>query len=237
LEQYPPDLAHSTFLDWTRNPLVIDLSTQNTAGIRAPGTWRGRKATTMNSQPTPAKEAALAARQLALPNKVYGVIVADPPWRFEPYSRESGLDRSADNHYPTSGVEDIAALPVANIAAHDCVLFLWATAPCLEFALAVMKAWGFAYKSQYIWVKNRIGTGYWSRNKHEILLVGTRGHIPAPAPGTQWASVIEAPVGAHSVKPDKALEMIESYFPHLNATRRPPHIKARVLMSNRITTN
>jgi hypothetical protein len=60
-----------------------------------------------------AKEAALAAKQLALPDKRYGVIVADPPWRWEPYSRETGMDRAADNHYPTSGVETIAALPVS----------------------------------------------------------------------------------------------------------------------------
>jgi N6-adenosine-specific RNA methylase IME4 len=162
-----------------------------------------------------AKEAALAAKQLALPDRRYGVIVADPPWRWEPYSRETGMDRAADNHYPTSGVEAIAALPVSNIAADDCVLFLWATVPCLEFALIVMKAWGFAYKSQFVWVKNKIGLGFWNRNKHEILLIGTRGHVPAPAPGTQWSSVIEAPVGAHSVKPDAALEIIEHYYPNL----------------------
>jgi hypothetical protein len=71
-----------------------------------------------------AKEAALAAKQLALPDRRYGVVVADPPWRWEPYSRETGMDRTADNHYSTSGVEAIAALPVSNIAADDCVLFL-----------------------------------------------------------------------------------------------------------------
>jgi N6-adenosine-specific RNA methylase IME4 len=162
-----------------------------------------------------AKEAALAAKQLALPDKRYGVIVADPPWRWEPYSRETGMDRAADNHYPTSGVEAIAALPVSNIAADACVLFLWATVPCNEYAFAVMKAWGFAYKSQFVWVKNKIGLGFWNRNKHELLLIGTRGHIPAPAPGTQWPSVIDADVGAHSVKPEAALEMIESYYPNL----------------------
>jgi N6-adenosine-specific RNA methylase IME4 len=162
-----------------------------------------------------AKEAALAAKQLALPDRRYGVIVADPPWRWEPYSRETGMDRAAENHYPTSGVEEIAALAVLNIAADDCVLFLWATVPCLEYALMVMKAWGFIYKSQAVWVKNKIGLGYWFQNKHEILLVGTRGHVPGPAPGTQWASVIEVPVGKHSVKPDAALEMIESYYPNL----------------------
>jgi N6-adenosine-specific RNA methylase IME4 len=162
-----------------------------------------------------AKEAALAAKQLALPDRRYGVVVADPPWRWEPYSRETGMDRAADNHYSTSGVEAIAALPVSNIAADDCVLFLWATVPCLEYALAVMKAWGFAYKSQFVWVKNKIGLGFWNRNKHELLLIGTRGHIPAPAPGTQWPSVIDADVGAHSVKPEAALEMIEHYYPNL----------------------
>jgi N6-adenosine-specific RNA methylase IME4 len=78
-----------------------------------------------------------------------------------------------------------------------------------------MKAWGFVYKSQFVWVKNKIGLGFWNRYKHELLLIGTRGHIPAPAPGTQWASVIEAPVGKHSAKPDAALEMIESYYPNL----------------------
>ena len=78
-----------------------------------------------------------------------------------------------------------------------------------------MKAWGFAYKSQFVWAKDRIGLGFWNRNKHEILLIGTRGHIPAPAPGTQWPSVIEAPVGRHSVKPEAALEMVEHYFPTL----------------------
>ena len=71
----------------------------------------------MTSQPTPtqikeanraAKEAALAAKQLALPDRRYGVIVADPPWRLEPYSRETGMDRAADNHYVTAGTEEIA---------------------------------------------------------------------------------------------------------------------------------
>lgn len=161
------------------------------------------------------REKILAGIQLALPDKKYGVIYADPEWRFEVYSRETGMDRSADNHYPTSCTEQICARPVDQIAAKDSILFLWATVPMLPDALDVMRAWGFEYKSHCMWRKDRIGTGYWFRNAHELLLVGTRGNIPAPAMGTQWESVIEAPVGKHSAKPDKFYELIEGYFPNL----------------------
>lgn len=161
------------------------------------------------------RESELGARQIALPARRYGVILADPEWRFEPYSRDTGMDRAADNHYPTSELSDIAARDVSSIAADDCVLFLWATAPMLPHALEVMRAWGFGYRSHSVWAKDRLGTGYWFRNKHELLLVGARGNVPAPAPGTQWASLIEAPVAEHSAKPDTFLELIEGYFPSL----------------------
>ena len=78
-----------------------------------------------------------------------------------------------------------------------------------------MDAWGFEYRSNYVWVKDRIGTGYWNRNAHEHLLIGVRGNIPAPAMGTQWESVVEAPVGEHSAKPDVFLKMVEEYYPNL----------------------
>lgn len=161
------------------------------------------------------RERDLAVRQTALPNKRYGVIYADPEWRFEVYSRDTGMDRAADNHYPTLGTDAICARPVAGIAADDCALFLWATVPMLPDALRVMSAWGFDYKSHCIWAKDRIGTGYWFRNQHELLLVGTRGSIPAPAMGTQIASLVDARVGAHSEKPIAFYELIEGYFPNL----------------------
>lgn len=161
------------------------------------------------------REAELGAKQTALPDRKYGVIVADPEWRFEPWSRETGMDRAADNHYPTSVTAVIAERDVPSIAARDCVLFLWATVPMLPHALQVMGAWGFDYRSHSVWAKDRQGTGYWFRNKHELLLLGVSGDIPAPAPGTQWQSVIEAEVGEHSAKPEKFLEMIEAYFPSL----------------------
>jgi N6-adenosine-specific RNA methylase IME4 len=166
-----------------------------------------------------AREQEVAARIIALPERKYGVIYADPEYRFEPWSRETGMDRAADNHYSTSELEDLIARNVASIAATDCVIFLWATAPMLPAALEILRAWGFEYRSQVIWHKIRPGegrgTGYWFINEHEILLVGVRGNIPAPAPGTQYQSVVAAPVGEHSAKPEIFLEMIEAYFPNL----------------------
>lgn len=162
-----------------------------------------------------AREADLGRKQRALPQKRYGVIYADPEWRFEVWSRETGLDRSADNHYPTSPAADLVARDMSSIAAEDCVCFLWTTAPMLPLGLQVLQSGGFDYCSHVIWDKDRIGTGYWFRNKHEILLIGVRGRPPAPAMGAQWPSVIFESVGAHSAKPEIFAEMIEAYFPTL----------------------
>jgi N6-adenosine-specific RNA methylase IME4 len=159
------------------------------------------------------RERELAGKQLALPTRKFGVIVADPEWRFEPWSRETGLDRAADDHYPTSALEVIKSRDVPSIAAGDSVLFLWATVPMLPQALAVMERLGFRVPANYVWVKDRVGTGYWNRNAHEHLLIGVRGKIPAPAMGTQWDSVIEAAVGEHSAKPEIFLRMVEEYYP------------------------
>jgi N6-adenosine-specific RNA methylase IME4/ParB-like chromosome segregation protein Spo0J len=148
------------------------------------------------------------------PRKRFGVILADPPWSFETWS-SAGMDRAADNHYPTLSVDLLCGLGPFIPAADDCVLFLWAIAPMLSHALMVMGAWGFDYKTSFVWKKNKVGTGYWFRNQHETLLLGTRGNIPAPAPGTQWPSVIEADVAEHSTKPERFLQLIEDYFPTL----------------------
>lgn len=157
---------------------------------------------------------ALAASRIG--DRLYNVIYADPPWRFEPYSRDTGMDRAADNHYPTMDLEAIKALPVP--AADDCILFLWATNPMLPEALAVMDAWGFSYRTNFAWVKDRLGTGYWNRNRHELLLLGVRGEIPAPVMGDQYESAIAAKVGEHSVKPFHFREIIEDMFPQLPRT-------------------
>lgn len=143
-------------------------------------------------------------------DKVYGVIYADPPWRYETFS-ENGMDRSADNHYPTMNMFDMLALNVP--AADDCVMFMWATVPMLPEALDLLHEWGFDYKSHICWIKDRQGTGYWTRNKHELLLIATKGKVPAPSMGTQPPSVIELPLGKHSEKPAFFADMISTLYP------------------------
>lgn len=158
------------------------------------------------------------------------MILADPEWKFKTMS-PAGLDRSADNHYPTSETDAIAARPVRDIAADDCVLFLWATAPMLPDALRVMNAWGFAYSTHAIWDKVILGTGYWFRNQHELVLIGTRGKIVAPSLGTQPPSNVQETRGDHLVKPQWLYELIERWFPNipkieLNARRERPGWKS-----------
>jgi N6-adenosine-specific RNA methylase IME4 len=170
-------------------------------------------------------EKAITHQILALPTKKFGLILADPEWKFVPWSEETGSDRSAANHYATSRLEEIKARDVPSIAADDCCLALWATVPMLPQALEVMAAWGFEYRSHCVWLKSRIATGYWFRNAHELLLIGVKGDMPAPAPGTQWESAWDGESRGHSEKPEEAYVLLETYFPtlpkiELNATSK-----------------
>lgn len=148
-------------------------------------------------------------------SRLYPVLYADPPGRFGVRSEVTGRDRSAENHYPTMPTEEIAGLlaELGGVAARDAVLFLWATTPMLLDGLAVMQAWGFTYKSHWIWDKEVAGTGYWGRDRHELLLIGTRGDAVAPLPGTQPDTVHRERKGRHSAKPDAFAERIETLLP------------------------
>ena len=144
----------------------------------------------------------------------YPVIYADPPWRYEnpPIGATS---RAIENHYPTMTLEEICALPVSDLATDDAILYLWATAPKLAECMDVIKAWGFEYRTNLVWDKEKIGMGYHARNQHELLLVCKRGNIPPPEAGTQPSSVYREARGAHSAKPHFFYEMIEAAYPQL----------------------
>jgi len=176
-----------------------------------------------------ARERALAEKtSTAYPTRKYNVILEDFEWNFEVWSRDTGMDRHAANHYPVSSagkpehfksqaqkIVDFTA-PRFECAAEDCVLFMWVPVPFLAVGIDVLRLRGFNYATNFVWGKNRVGTGYWNRNKHEHLLVGVRGNVPAPVAGTQWESLLLAPVGAHSEKPEEFCDLIEWYFPQLS---------------------
>jgi N6-adenosine-specific RNA methylase IME4 len=95
------------------------------------------------------------------------------------------------------------------------MLYLWATAPKLKECMEVIEAWGFEYRTNMVWDKQKIGMGYHARNQHEILLIAKRGSIPPPQAGTQPASVFSIPRTEHSAKPVEFYEFIESAYPEL----------------------
>jgi N6-adenosine-specific RNA methylase IME4 len=145
-------------------------------------------------------------------NGKYHVIYADPPWQYDFATSDA---RKIENQYETMTVEQICALAVPTIAEVDSVLFLWATSPKLLDAIRVMAAWDFTYKTSMVWVKDKIGMGYYARQRHELLLIGTRGNLPVPDPENRPDSVIEAPRLAHSEKPSRFHEVIEAMYPSL----------------------
>ena len=144
--------------------------------------------------------------QLTSEHKQYQIIYADPPWRFCAYSPK-GNKRSAEQHYRTMDADAIRALPVASLAAENCILFLWVTMPCLLEGLSVLNAWGFTYKTAaFVWVKkNRRsdslfwGMGYWTRSNAEFCLLATKGKPKRLS--TAVHQVILSPVEEHSRKP------------------------------------
>ena len=144
--------------------------------------------------------------------KRYSVIYADPPWK---YDFSDSLSRAVENHYPTMELEEIKSLPVQDIAADQAILFLWCPPAFTKKAIGVLEAWGFEYRTNMVWVKDRIGSGQWVRQRHELLLIGRRGDFPTPEGGNRPDSVIESPRQEHSKKPDDTYSIIESMYPEL----------------------
>lgn len=147
------------------------------------------------------------------PHKEYGIIYADPPWTFKTYSSK-GKEKSAENHYPCMSKRDIQELPVQNLAAKDCVLFLWVTWPCLEEGLELIRAWGFKYKTcGFCWVKRNKksdswfwGLGYWTRSNSEVCLIATKGNPKRVSKSVH--QVCASRIMRHSQKPDEIRDRI-----------------------------
>lgn len=141
-----------------------------------------------------------------LPEGLFDVIYADPPWEYS----NDGFDRGTVP-YETMKIAEICALKVPT--PENAILFLWATNPMLEDALKVVNAWSFDYKTNMVWVKPHIGTGFYVRGQHELLLICRKGQMPQPNPESRPPSVIEAPTTEHSAKPPQVYEIIEKMYP------------------------
>jgi len=145
----------------------------------------------------------------------YRTVLADPPW---PESGGGKIKRGADRHYPLMKVAEISAMPVRRlIHPEGCHLYLWTTNNYLSDALAVVKAWGFTYKTLITWAKDgRIGLGQYFRGMTEHCIFAVSRALPyrtrdgKRAQGTTLLgkSLIPRP-GAHSVKPRELHEVAE----------------------------
>ena len=137
----------------------------------------------------------------------FGTIYADPPWEYRNH-RSNG---AAANHYPTLTVEEIAALPVQNLAADAAHLHLWTTNAFLFESKRVLEAWGFEYRSCFVWVKPELGVGNYWRVSHEYLVFGVRGNAPfLRRDRRSWA---EFGRGRHSQKPNEIRQTVETVSP------------------------
>lgn len=145
--------------------------------------------------------------------KKYKIIYSDPPWSYKVWS-DKGTGRSADQHYNTMDKKSIQQLDVNSIADKDCVLFLWATYPCLEEAIELVRVWGFTYKTvAFTWVKKNKksnswfwGLGHWTRANAEICILATKGNPTRISKGIH--SIVDTPIERHSKKPDEVRNRI-----------------------------
>jgi N6-adenosine-specific RNA methylase IME4 len=143
----------------------------------------------------------------------YQVILADPPWRYR--DQKNNDPAMGGITYPTMRDEDIYHLPVINIADTDSALFLWATGPKMAEAIHTVESWGFRYVTiAFCWRKlNKSGTGvysglgHWTNSNEEYILLGRRGTPKRAAKNVK--QIIDAPIAAHSVKPQEAHRRIE----------------------------
>lgn len=154
----------------------------------------------------------------ALAGRRFGVILADPPWRFLNRTGKIAPEHRRLSRYATMSTDEIAALPVADVAASPAHLYLWVPNALLPDGLRVMQAWGFQYKSNLIWHKIRKdggsdgrGVGFYFRNVTEVLLFGVRGkNARTLAPGRSQVNYMASRKQEHSRKPDEQYRIIES---------------------------
>jgi len=147
---------------------------------------------------------------LAESGKKFGLIYADPPWPYDNQKTRAATKKHYKEHNQLS-VEDICQLPIKDLTADAAHCHLWTTNGFLREAFDVMAAWGFTYKSCFVWIKPHFGIGNYWRVGHEFMLFGIKGK--APFGDNSQQSWISEPAGEHSVKPAKIRIIIEKCSP------------------------
>jgi N6-adenosine-specific RNA methylase IME4 len=151
------------------------------------------------------------ANQASLPTGKYRVIYADPPWA---YGNNLPPDSTQPtDHYPAMPLDAICDLDVRELRDENAVLFLWATSPLLPEALEVIRAWGFTYKTSFVWDKVAHNVGHYNSVRHELLLVATYG-VCTPDVPTLFDSVITEERSEHSRKPETFRHIIDTIYPY-----------------------
>ena len=145
---------------------------------------------------------------IPFPDKKYDVIYADPPWSYT--NNNKGTLR--ENYYSRMTIDEIRNLDVKRISNNDSVLYLWVVYTHVPDALKVIESWGFKYKSQYVWAKDKIGMGYWVRSQHELLFICVKGKVKPPIPSLRRSSVIHAPRRKHSEKPEEVYDILNEQY-------------------------
>jgi len=150
----------------------------------------------------------------------YGVILADPPWRFTNRTGKVAPEHKRLNRYGTLSLNEIKEIPVFKVAKEQSHLYLWVPNALIPEGLEVMKAWGFNYKTNIVWHKIRKdggpdgrGVGFYFRNTTEVVLFGIRGKIRTLQPGRSQVNIIKSRKQEHSRKPDELYKIIEECSP------------------------
>lgn len=160
----------------------------------------------------------------------YKTILADPPWKYADTKANSAAMGAATSAYSCMPLEDIMALPIADLADKDCTLLLWATMPMLEDAFKIINAWGFKYKTcAFVWVKQNpsgmgiySGLGHWVNGNAELVLLANKGRPKRLVKNIK--QIVLEPRRRHSEKPEEVRRRIEILFepPYLELFCRKP---------------
>jgi N6-adenosine-specific RNA methylase IME4 len=159
------------------------------------------------------KDGVVFNTETKLPDGKYQVIYADPPWKYG--NSMPGYFKEQANHYPLMTIDEICNMAIKNITDKNAVLFLWVTSPILRESFDVINAWGFEYKTSFIWDKIKHNMGHYSSVRHEILLLCIKGSYPIQNK-ILYDSVLSMERTEHSKKPDYYYEMIEDLYPDSN---------------------